>query len=177
MSISFDNWKSLLEEGYSAHSQGRLAIAEEAYAAALKEAESWPTQESPEVQRDIDERLTKSLNNMAAIYQTQGKYKMAEGLYLKSLSIKKRLFGEEHDDVALAMLNLGMLYSGMKDYEQAENYLKQSLTIREKALAPDHPNLAKILQTYATFLRKRQRYKDAEIIEARIVKSSSPSRR
>ncbi len=170
MTISFENWKALMEEGNLAHSQRHYAAAEIAYEKALKEAESWPLQDTALEQDQLDMRLTKSLNNMAALYQSQGKYKFAEELYLRSLDIKKRLYTEEHYEVSVAMLNLGTLFCAKGDFEQAETFLERSLEIREKVLGPEHPDLAKALHKYALVLRKLQRLKDADSLEARAMK-------
>src|SRR5258708_5327452 len=87
----FARWKHLVEEGNQAYLQNRIAVAETTYGEALKEAQAWPKVEDSELQKEIDSRLGKSLNNMAALYHTQGKYKMAEELYLKSLELKRQI--------------------------------------------------------------------------------------
>ena len=38
--------------------------------------------------------IATSLNNLAGIYVSRGKYKEAESLYEKSLEIKRKFFGE-----------------------------------------------------------------------------------
>ncbi len=37
-----------------------------------------------------------SLNNLAALYQSQGKYEQAEPLYIQALDMQRRVLGEEH---------------------------------------------------------------------------------
>src|SRR6516164_1594827 len=115
---SFERWKSLIEQGNQAYSQRRYAAAEAAFGEALKEAEGWPTRGAGEIQEELDSRLTKSLNNLAALYHSQGKYRMAEDLYQKALEIKRRIYPEENEEVALALQNLAVLYSAKRDYPQ-----------------------------------------------------------
>ena len=40
--------------------------------------------------------VAKSLNNLAFLYEHQGKYDEAEKMYKESLAIKKKVYGEEH---------------------------------------------------------------------------------
>ena len=47
----------------------------------------------------------------------QGKLDEAEPLYKESLAIKKKVFGDEHPDVALALNNLAaLLYSQVRTF-------------------------------------------------------------
>ena len=167
---SFRRWKSLIENGNLAYSQRRYAAAETAFGEALKEAESWPSHGAGEMQSEIDARLTKSLNNMAALYHSQGKYKMAEDLYLKALDIKRRLYPEENEEIAVALQNLAILYSAKRDYTQAEAYFIRTLQILEKVHDNDHPDLAKALQKYAIVLDKLGRPEDSKKLESRAMK-------
>jgi len=43
-----------------------------------------------------------SLNNLAALYDSQGQYAQAEPLYKRSLAIREKAFGPDHPDVARA---------------------------------------------------------------------------
>lgn len=167
---SFERWKSLIEQGNQAYSQRRYAAAEASFGEALKEAESWPTQGAGTMQEELDSRLTKSLNNLAALYHSQGKYRMAEDLYQKALEIKRRLYPEENEEVALALQNLAILYSAKRDYPQAEAFFLQALQIREKVLPPNHADLARTLQSYALLLNKLERKDEAQVLEMRATK-------
>jgi tetratricopeptide (TPR) repeat protein len=92
-----------------------------------------------------------SLNNIAGLLYTQGKYDEAEHLYQQSLAIIRKVcaihlaassrdhscqvFGEEHPDVASALHNLaGLLYTQGK-YDEAEPLCQQSLAIRRRVCA------------------------------------------
>lgn len=164
---SFERWKTLIEQGNQAYSQRRYAAAENAFGEALKEAESWPTEGAGEIQEELDSRLTKSLNNLAALYHSQGKYRMAEDLYLKALEIKRRIYPEENEEIALALQNLAILYSAKRDYEKAEAHFLQALRIRERVLPANHADLARTLQNYALLLNKLERKEEAKALEDR----------
>ena len=50
-----------------------------------------------------------SLNDLATLYQAQGKYAEAEPLYKRALAIREKALGPEHPDFALSLDNLGLL--------------------------------------------------------------------
>jgi tetratricopeptide (TPR) repeat protein len=50
--------------------------------------------------------VTTSLNNLAGLYNSQGRYEKAEPLYQKALEISQRLFKGDHPDVATSLNNL-----------------------------------------------------------------------
>ena len=51
-----------------------------------------------------------SLNNLAALYESQGRYAEAEPLYKRALAIREKALGPEHPDVATSLNNLAVLY-------------------------------------------------------------------
>jgi tetratricopeptide (TPR) repeat protein len=54
-----------------------------------------------------------SLNNLAALYQAQGRYGEAEPLYQRSLHIREQQLGADHPDVATSLNNLALLYRSL----------------------------------------------------------------
>ena len=50
-----------------------------------------------------------SLNNLALLYKSQGRYTEAEPLYIQALDMIKKLLGAEHPDVATSLNNLASL--------------------------------------------------------------------
>jgi len=108
-----------------------------------------------------------SLNNLAALYDNQGKYEQAEPLYQRALAIRERVLGAEHPDTALSLYWLAFIYSRKGEYEQSEKFYVRTLKIYEKALPPDHPYIAGALENYASLLRKMNRTTEAEPLEER----------
>ncbi len=51
-----------------------------------------------------------SLNNLALLYDSQGKYEQAEPLYQRALHIREQVLGPEHPDTAQSLNNLAALY-------------------------------------------------------------------
>jgi tetratricopeptide (TPR) repeat protein len=160
-------WKKRIEEGNAAYSDRRYSKAEIRFSEALKQAESWPKDSPIEQRQELDSCLSKSLNNLAALYHSQGKHALAEDLYLQSLEIKKRLLGEENAEVALNLQNLAACYCAKRKYAEAEELFKRSLEIREKIVGPNHPDLITTLKNYAILLRRLDREEDAKVLETR----------
>jgi len=113
-------------------------------------------------------RLTKSLNNLAALYQMQGKYFLADNLYERCLDIKLALYGEEHLETAINLHNLAVLNCARKRWEKAEILFQRALEIREKILGESHSDLVPILKNYQIMLRKTLRVDEAKAVSERI---------
>jgi tetratricopeptide (TPR) repeat protein len=109
-----------------------------------------------------DPQFAFSLNQLATLYRSQGKYNEAEPLYKRSLSIDKKIYGEDHPNVATSLNNLALLYCNQGKYNEAEPLLLLSLSISEKQLGENHPSVAVILNNLATLYNSQGRYNEAE---------------
>ncbi len=166
------SWQALSEEAYKAFEKKRYVQAEERFQDALKLAEGLTTAKlaakaaSSEDRQDF-ERLTKSLNNLAALYHLQGKYEMAEAMYDRCLDLKLDLYGDDHLEVAVNLHNLAALQCAKLRWEKAEILYTRALEIREKHLGNEHADLMPILKNYAIMLRKIKRDDEAQAMEER----------
>jgi len=102
------------------------------------------------------------LNNLAVLYQDQGKYSDAELLYKKALGINQKALGPNHPSVATGLNNLALLYKDQGKYSDAELLYQRALEIKKKALGPDHPGVAASLNNLAMLYGDQGRYSDAE---------------
>ena len=93
-------------------------------------------------------RCRPSLNNLADLYHTQGRYAEAEPLYQRALAIREQALGPDHPDVALSLNNLAALYRAQGRYAEAEPLYQRALAIGEKTLGRDHPTFGTILKNY-----------------------------
>jgi tetratricopeptide (TPR) repeat protein len=152
------SWQELIDEGGKLFEQRRLAQAELRFLDAMKLSESFP-QEDP--------RRATSLNNLAALYHSQGKYAFAEDHYKRALAINEKLFGNESLEVARNLYNLAVLYSAKSRFDEAEPLYAKSLTIKEKLLGANHPDLLHHLKQHAELLRRMGREDDATNMLAR----------
>ncbi|OBQ34697.1 MAG: pilus assembly protein PilF, partial [Anabaena sp. CRKS33] len=103
-----------------------------------------------------------SLNGLAWLYHSQGKYNKAEPLYLWSLEIKKCQLGKEHLDVAKILNELGLMYVCQKLYTKAKVLTCQSLIIRKCQLGIDNLDVAQSLNNLALLYHCQGQYNDAE---------------
>jgi tetratricopeptide (TPR) repeat protein len=94
-----------------------------------------------------------SLNNLAFLYYSQGKYAEAEPLYRRALDITEKALGKDHPSTARSLNNLALLYHSQRKYAEAEPLYQQLLTITEAALGSDHPALATTLNSLAVVYR------------------------
>ena len=72
-----------------------------------------------------------SHNNLAALYDSHGRFEEAEPLYTRALEIREKALGPEHPDTAASLNNLAGLYVSQGQYEEAEPLLKRARNHRE----------------------------------------------
>ena len=97
-----------------------------------------------------DALIADSLNNLAALYDNQGRYEEAEPLYQRALAIRERVLGPNHPDLATSLNNLALLYYSQGKYEEAEPLYERALKICEQVLGPNHPTTVTIRENYAS---------------------------
>lgn len=104
-----------------------------------------------ELQKELglDQDLATSLNNLALLYRSQGKYSEAEHLYIEALALTRKLLGEEHPDVAQSLNNLAALYHSQGRYSEAEPLYIQALDILERILGANHPDTVTMRENLA----------------------------
>ncbi len=154
-----DAWKQAVEAGNTAYGNGRVAEAERIFLEALEEAEKFGEE---------DVRLAVSLNNVAAVYHTMGKYTMAEPLYKRALDIRRRVQGETHTEVAVNLHNLAVLYSARRMFPVAEKFYKEAIAMKEQLFGMDTPELLNSLAYYAQLLKVLNRPVDQVLVEQRM---------
>ena len=106
--------------------------------------------------------FTGSLNGLALLYDSQGRYNDAEPLYLQSLDIRKRQLGNDHPHVAQSLNNLAQLYYSQGQYNDAEPLYLQSLDIKKRQLGNDYPDVATSLNNLALLYESQRKYLEAE---------------
>ena len=108
------------------------------------------------------------LLNAAGLYlYERGRYGEAEPLYGRALSIRERVLGPEHCEVASSLNNLAELYRTQGRYAEAEPLYERALAILEKALGPEHPQVATCLNNLARLYQKQGEYPKAKPLHER----------
>jgi tetratricopeptide (TPR) repeat protein len=72
-----------------------------------------------------------SLNNLAVLYQHQGKYEQAEQEFQRVLNIQKQRLGPDHPDTAGSYYWLAFIAHQQQHYEVAEPLYERALLIWE----------------------------------------------
>jgi tetratricopeptide (TPR) repeat protein len=108
--------------------------------------------------------LASSLNNLALLYRSQGKWAAAEPLYDEALAIRRTLFGDRpNNDLATSLNNLASLYESQGKWAAAEPLYEEALTIC-RTLFGDRPNndLASSLNNLASLYESQGKWAAAE---------------
>jgi tetratricopeptide (TPR) repeat protein len=107
-------------------------------------------------------KLNKRLNNLAALYHSQGRYPEVEPLYKQALEMGKRLFNGDHPSVANSLNNLAAIYESQGRYPEAEPLYKQALEMSQRLFNGDHTDVASSLNDLAALYESQGRYAEAE---------------
>jgi len=93
-----------------------------------------------------------SINNLAALYFSQKRYREAEPLLIKALQLGEKILGKEHPETLTSVNNLALLYQSQGRYVEAEPLFKEALQLSEKVLRKEHPNTLGIQLNYVVLL-------------------------
>lgn len=107
-----------------AYRRGNYVEAQKQWATAVTEAERF----EPE-----DLRLATSLNNLAGLYQAQGKYAEAEPLHLRALGIREMSLGPKYPYVAQSLENYAAVLRKTGRVDEAEKIEARAKAIRAKS--------------------------------------------
>jgi tetratricopeptide (TPR) repeat protein len=66
--------------------------------------------------------VANSLNNLAKLYESQGKYAEAEPLYVRAIAIYRERLGENHPHTQTATENFIILLSRLSDEELQQRF-------------------------------------------------------
>ncbi len=154
-------WDALNQEAVGLYRAGNYVRAVAVARAALEVAEHNVGKDHPAV--------ATSLENLALLYEAQGKYDYAkaEPLLERSLAIWEKTLGRDHPDVAASLGHLAEHYKTYGDYVKAEALYKRSLVISEKTRGPNHPNFATSLNNLAGLYQKQGDNAKAELLYER----------
>jgi serine/threonine-protein kinase len=98
---------------------------------------------------------------LGGLYQKLGKFPRADTLLRKSLDQRRRLFGNEHPDVAQSLVALGMLRDAQAEYDTAEALVTQGLAMMKRTLPADAPAIRKATASLGRVLDDKGDYDKA----------------
>ena len=113
--------------------------------------------------------LAATFNDLAVVYQNQGKTVIAESLYVRALKIYDKALPGSDADVAEVLGDLAYLYNKQGRYAQAETLYLRATTAFEKALGPNDPRLAIALSQLGGVYRDQGKPASAEPLTLRAI--------
>lgn len=110
------------------------------------------------------------INNLAWLYQAQGKFQEAETHFSRALKISKLHHGMDHPVSAMRLNNLAYVCQAQGKYDEAEPLYVSGLKIAERSFGKTHPNTAICLGNLANSYRSQGKLGDAEPLYIRALK-------
>ena len=107
-------------------------------------------------------RKGRILNVTGQVHHGLGEYNQAKELHEKALIIRKKIFGEDHADVATSYNNLASVYDSLGEYNQAKELHEKALVIWKKINVEDHVNVAATYNNLATVYCSLGEYNQAK---------------
>ena len=144
-----ERWETQNEAGRRFFGRGDFARAEQAFAAAIREAEQLGAG---------DLRLATSLANLAQLKLRQRNYDEAERLFRRSLEIRESALGHDHASLVQTLNGLAAVYYARGDVDTAEPLFRRALSIIERRLGAQHPDILTSLNSLARIAFKRSDY-------------------
>jgi hypothetical protein len=124
--------------------------------------------------RSLGERNPETLaamNDLAMLYQRQGKYAESESLEAKAIETRRRMLGERDPRLLIEMGNLAYLYMAEGKFAAAEKLLAKVLKIQSRANGKEHPDTLFTMSNLALLYRTEGRYAAAEPLAAKVVQA------
>ncbi len=103
-----------------------------------------------------------TMNNLAQLYQLQGRYELARPLFEKTLPLNLQLFGEKHPDTLSNMNNLAELYRLQGDFDKAEPLLVKTLKLRTELFGEKNASTLISMNNLGALYRSQGHYDTAE---------------
>jgi CHAT domain-containing protein/Flp pilus assembly protein TadD len=103
-----------------------------------------------------------SMNTLAEMLESRGRYGEAEPLFREALELKRQVLGPRDASTLLSMNGLAGVLESEGRYGEAEQLCRQTLDLRREVLAPNDPQTQHSLANLAGLLERQGRYGEAE---------------
>jgi hypothetical protein len=144
-----ERWETQNEAGRRFFGRGDFARAEQAFVAAIREAEQLGAG---------DLRLATSLANLAQLKLRQRSHDEADRLFRRSLEIRESALGHDHASLVQTVNGLAAVCYARGDVDAAEPLFQRALSITERRLGAQHPDIVTSLNSLARIAFKRNDY-------------------
>ena len=140
--------------------RGEALVARQDYAAAKVAFERAATFARQEL-LDADERLARSLHNLAVTHSELGDWQQARTAYEQALEIRGRLFGRDHPRAADTLANLANTYIYAGEHSEALSRLEDALVRAVAAYGREDRRVGAILSNIGVALFRLGRIEEA----------------
>ncbi len=106
-------------------------------------------------------KVANTYSNMALIKQGQRIYPEALDFFDQALQIRKKLYKEDHPNVAFVYLNIGRVYAAQRKVDKALEYYSKALNIYQKNYGGKHPDIANIYNYIGAVFEEKYDYNEA----------------
>jgi tetratricopeptide (TPR) repeat protein len=96
-----------------------------------------------------------SLNNLAGVPYTLGKYQEARALHERALAIREKTLGPIGSDVAVSLNAIAAIDEDEGKYDDSERGYRRAIAIWEQVLGPDHPDVGAAHNNLGNLLRRK----------------------
>ncbi len=108
-----------------------------------------------------DPNVALSLANLATSYEALGKYKQAEEIWRKVVSINEAAYGIQHPAYAESLQSLARLNTETGKYQEALRLQSKAVQVFELSYGPEHPKIATSLNRLAAIHLKLANFSEA----------------
>jgi tetratricopeptide (TPR) repeat protein len=97
-----------------------------------------------------------SMNNLAGVLDSQGKYEEAEAMYRQTLASREKVLGKEHPSTLMSVYCLAYLLAKQDLYEKAHTLYQRACNGYSVVLGDDHPTARACQQHYLEMLQRKE---------------------
>ncbi len=117
----------------------------------------------------------RALNNLAWLYQQQGRYSEAEPLVARSITLIDKALGQKDEDFGRALDTLAKVYEGEGRLSEAEALYRRAIAIIEAARGANYAGVAVSWENLGGLLKAQGKLDEAETLlkKALMVKESN----
>jgi tetratricopeptide (TPR) repeat protein len=116
-----------------------------------------------------------SLNNLAGVPYTLGKYEEARKLHERAREIRERVLGPVSSDLAVSLNAIAAIDENEDKLDDAERGFRRAISIWQTVLGPDHPDVAAAHNNLGNLLRTKKDYPKAIVELERALAIWSPA--
>jgi len=121
-----------------------------------------------------DPRLTMTLDNLAEACYCQTKLAQAKNLFSESLSLKERVLGADHIELAHNLKRLAAIHYHESQLNEAAELGQKVLRIYEKHFGPENAETLEICMNLAILYHRLKNFDDAKMFYERAMAGKDP---